>query len=84
MSQSDVASLPVHFYEVVGVVCDCGVSPHRLDNVLAYGFEVGNPCTWVVVHEIDVGLVVMWGKAVDVESLCLDSIGEIDGICFVW
>ena len=58
-SPSVVASLRVHLCEVEGVVCGCGVRPHRLENFLAYSFEVGSPCTWVAAHEISVGLVAM-------------------------
>ena len=84
MSPGDVASLRVHFFDVEGVVSGYRVRPHRVEHVFLYGFEVDNPYTWVAVHEIGVGLVAMWGLAVDVEGLCLDSIGEIGGFCLVW
>jgi hypothetical protein len=33
------------------------------------------------VHEITMSLIAVWCEAVNIEDLCLDSIGERDGFC---
>ena len=55
-----VASLRVHFCEVESGVCAGGVGSYSLEDVLAYGFEVGDTCTWVACHEVAVGLIAVW------------------------
>ena len=61
MAPRVVASLRVHICEVESGVCAGGVGPYNLQYLLAYGFKVGDTCTWVACHEVDVGLVAVWG-----------------------
>ena len=81
MTPCVVASLRVHLCEFESGVCVSRVRPYRLEYVLADSFEVINSCTWIIVHEAIVCLIAVWSKAINVEGLCLDSIGESDGFC---
>ena len=83
MAPHDVAFLHVHLCEVERGVCVTRVGPYSIEYVLADGFEVVNSCTWIVDHEVVVGLIVVWGEPIDVKGLCLDSIDGRDGFCLV-
>jgi len=41
----------------------------HLEYVLTYGFEVGNPFSWIAAYEIDMNLIAVWGEANDVLGL---------------
>ena len=79
MALGAASSLLVHLCEIEGRLCGCGVRPHRFEYVLAYGFEIGTPCTCDAAHEIVVSIIVVWGEAVNVEGSCLNSVNENDG-----
>ena len=79
-----IATFRVHLSEVESRVCSGGVGSHRLEYVLADGLEVGDPGTWVAIHEVVVDMFAVWGEAVDVESLFLDSVSESDEFCLIY